>query len=309
MGQADRRMAQGFGASMTRLGRSLRALVKGAVVVYLMVLAILFFMQRSMLYVRTTARPMLNIAALESKREIVCLTTPDGLHLRSWHFRPGRTGAPIVLYLHGNAGDIGNHLPWAKFLIDAGYGVLALEYRGYGGNPGSPTEAGLYDDARGAFAFLQQQGIADRNVVLFGESLGTGVAVEMANEHKVGAVILRSPYTSIADVAAVQLWAFPVRWLVRDRFDTLSKIAGIHAPLMVFHGAADALIPMTLGRHVFDAALEPKTWLAIPAAGHDDVQTPAAEASVLDFLSQLFPAAGAIAVPSIPAPSLGDCGT
>jgi fermentation-respiration switch protein FrsA (DUF1100 family) len=287
--------------------RALRRLLTGVVIVYLMVLAILFLTQRSMLYIRTTERPMLNIAALEPKREIVCLNTPDGLPLRAWYFRSSQAGAPVVLYLHGNAGDIGNHIPWAKFLIDAGYGVLALEYRGYGGNPGSPSEAGLYDDARGAFAFLKQQGIADRNIVLFGESLGSGIAVQMATEHDIGALVLRSPYTSIADVAANQLWYFPVRWLVRDRFDSLSKIAGIHAPLMVFHGESDTLIPMALGRRLFDAAPGPKTWLAVQGTGHNDVQTRAAEHAVLVFLRQAVPiVTGAPA--AVPLPSMADCG-
>jgi len=292
---------------MRKLGRLLRSMLIGAVILYLMVLTILFFMQRSMLYVRTTERPMLNIATLEPKREIVCLNTPDGLPLRAWYFRASTAGAPVVLYLHGNAGDIGNHIPWAKFLIDAGYGVLALEYRGYGGNPGSPTEAGLYDDARSAFAFLKQQGIADSRVVLFGESLGTGIAVQMATEHDIGAMILRSPYTSIPDVAATQLWYFPVRWLVRDRFDSLSKIAGIHAPLMVFHGEADTLIPMALGRRLYDAAPGPKTWLAVPGAGHNDVQTRDAEHAVLVFLRQAVPAVADAPAP-VALPSMADCG-
>jgi fermentation-respiration switch protein FrsA (DUF1100 family) len=289
--------------------RWLRRLLTGAVIVYVMVVAILFFAQRSMLYVRTTERPMLNIAALEAKREIVCIATADGLHLRSWYFPPGRAGAPVVLYLHGNAGDIGNHIPWARFLIDAGYGVLALEYRGYGGNPGSPTEAGLYDDARGALAFLKQQGIADRHIAVYGESLGTGVAVQMATEHDVGAIVLRSPYTSIADVAEIQMPFLLAHWLVRDRFDTLSKIASIHAPLLVFHGDADTLIPMALGRRVFDAAPEPKTWLAIPGVGHNDVQTPAAEKGVLDFLQRVFPTGTVAAAAPSPQPSLAGCGT
>lgn len=289
--------------------RFLARLIKGATIVYLMVLAILFVMQRSMLFVRTTERPMLNIAALEPRREIVCLTTADGLNLRAWYFPAARAGAPVVLSLHGNAGDIGNHIPVSKFLIDAGYGVLALEYRGYGGNPGSPSESGLYDDARAAFAFLQQQGVPDRDVVLFGESLGTGVAVEMATEHQVGAVVLRSPYTSIADVAALELWYLPVRWLVRDRFDALSRIGSIKSPLMVFHGDSDTLIPMALGRQLFDAAPEPKTWLTVPGAGHNDVQTPAAEESVLHFLGGIFPAAAAVAATPPSLPSLAACGS
>jgi fermentation-respiration switch protein FrsA (DUF1100 family) len=307
MGQAETRVRQGFRTVMQKLARLLRSAIVGAGIVYLMVLAILFFTQRSMLYIRTTERPMLNIATLEPKREIVCLNTPDGLPLRAWYFRASQAGAPVVLYLHGNAGDIGNHIPWAKFLIDAGYGVLALEYRGYGGNPGSPSEAGLYDDARGAFAFLKQQGIGDRNVVLFGESLGTGVAVQMATEHDIGAMILRSPYTSIADVAADQLWYFPVRWLVRDRFDSLSNIADIRAPLMIFHGDGDTLIPMTLGRRLFDAAPEPKTWLAVSGTGHNDVQTRAAEHAVLVFLRQAVPVVPGVPAP-IPLPSMADCG-
>jgi fermentation-respiration switch protein FrsA (DUF1100 family) len=291
-----------------KLGRKLLSLLKGAVIVYVMVVGILWFMQREMLFHRSSGAPMLNDPALLPRREIVCLTTADGLNLRSWYFHATRDGAPTVLFLHGNAGDIGNHLPWAKFLIDAGYGVLALEYRGYGGNPGSPSEAGLIDDGRAAFAFLKDQGIADNNVVLFGESLGSGVAVELAAEHPVHAMILRSPYTSIAEVAAIQLPYIPARWLVRDRFEALPKIGLSKAPLFVFHGDADTLIPMALGRQLFDAASEPKTWLTVPGTGHNDVQTPQAEAAVLEFLAKLPPAAP-VAATAATLPAMAACGT
>lgn len=292
---------------MRRLGRFIFSLLKGAVIVYAMVVGILWFMQDTMLYHRSDGAPMLNDPTLLPKREIVCLATADGLHLRSWYFRAARDDRPTVLFLHGNAGDIGNHLPFARFLIDAGYGVLALEYRGYGGNPGSPSEAGLYDDARAAFGFLRSQGIPDANIVLFGESLGTGVAVAMAAEHPVHALILRSPYTSMPDVAARIFWYLPARWLVRDRFDSLAKIGAIHSPLMVFHGDADTLIPMALGRQLFDAAPEPKTWLTVAGAGHNDVQTPEAERAVLDFLAKLPPAPGA-ARAATALPPLAACG-
>jgi fermentation-respiration switch protein FrsA (DUF1100 family) len=291
------------------LKRVVLAVLKGTVIVYLMVTAILFFMQRELLYHRTTEPPMLNDATLVQQREIVCLTTSDGLNLHAWYFPASRADASVVLFLHGNAGDIGNHLPFARFLIDAGYGVLALEYRGYGGNPGSPSETGLTDDARAAFAFLKQQGIPDSRVVLFGESLGTGIAVAMAAEHPVAALVLRSPYTSIPDVAASAFWYLPARWLVRDRFDSLAKIGLNKAPLFVFHGAEDTLIPIWLGRELFDAASEPKAFLAVAGVGHNDVQTPEAERAVLDFLARLPQAAAPVAVVTAALPPMAACGS
>ena len=282
--------------------------VKGLVIVYVMVVGILWFMQDDMLYHRSSGAPMLNDPALLPKREIVCLTTADGLNLRSWYFRAAREDLPTVLFFHGNAGDIGNHLPTAKFLIEAGYGLLAVEYRGYGGNPGSPDERGLIADGRAAFDFLAAQDIPDSHIVLFGESLGTGVAVQLAAEHHVRAMVLRSPYTSIAEVAAIQLPYTMARWLVRDRFDSLAKIGRNKAPLFVFHGFDDTLIPHALGRELFDAAPEPKTWLTIKNAGHNDVQTPEAERAVLDFLAQL-PQAGPIVSTRESVPSLAACGS
>jgi fermentation-respiration switch protein FrsA (DUF1100 family) len=272
---------------MRRPGRVLLSQLKGAVIVYAMVVGILWLMQDSMLYHRTDGAPMLNDPTLLPKREIVCLTTADGLNLRSWYFRAAKADMPTVLFFHGNAGDIGNHLPFAKFLIEAGYGLLAVEYRGYGGNPGKPREAGLIEDGRAAFAFLKAQGVPDSSVVLYGESLGTGIAVALAAEHPVRALMLRSPYTSIADVAALQLPYIPARWLVRDRFDSMARIGGNKAPLFIFHGANDTLIPLALGRELFEAANEPKTWLTIAGVGHNDVQTPQAEQAMLDFLGRL----------------------
>ena len=163
-------------------------------------------------------------------------------------------------------------------------------------------------DGRAAFAFLKAQGVPDSGIVLFGESLGTGIAVQLAAEHQVRAVILRSPYTSIAEVAAIQLPYIPARWLVRDRFDSLSLIGRNKAPLFIFHGANDTLIPIALGREIFDASPEPKTWLAVEGVGHNDVQTPEAERAVLDFLAQLPPVPPTAATP-VTLPPIAACGT
>jgi fermentation-respiration switch protein FrsA (DUF1100 family) len=293
---------------MRKLRRFFFSALKGTVIVYAMVVGILWFMQDTMLYHRSAGAPMLNDPMLLPKREIVCLTTADGLNLRSWYFKPARADLPTVVFFHGNAGDIGNHLPFAKFLIEAGYGLLALEYRGYGGNPGTPREAGLIADGRAALAFLNVQGVPDSGIVLYGESLGTGIAVQLAAEHQVRALILRSPYTSIAEVAAIQLPYIPARWLVRDRFDSLAKIRLSKAPLFIFHGANDALIPIALGRQLFEAAPEPKTWLTIESVGHNDVQTPEAEHAMLDFLAQLPPDAPSL-VTEVAPPPIAACGT
>jgi fermentation-respiration switch protein FrsA (DUF1100 family) len=293
---------------MRKLRRFFFSALKGTVIVYAMVVGILWFMQDTMLYHRSAGAPMLNDPMLLPKREIVCLTTADGLNLRSWYFKPARADLPTVVFFHGNAGDIGNHLPFAKFLIEAGYGLLALEYRGYGGNPGTPREAGLIADGRAALAFLNVQGVPDSGIVLYGESLGTGIAVQLAAEHQVRALILRSPYTSIAEVAAIQLPYIPARWLVRDRFDSLAKIRLSKAPLFIFHGANDALIPIALGRQLFEAAPEPKTWLTIEGVGHNDVQTPEAEHAMLDFLAQLPPDAPSL-VTEVAPPPIAACGT
>jgi uncharacterized protein len=297
---------------MRKLRRFIFSVLKGAVIVYAMVVGILWFMQDTMLYHRSAGAPMLNDPALLPKREIVCLTTADGLNLRSWYFKPARAEMPTVVFFHGNAGDIGNHLPFAKFLIEAGYGLLALEYRGYGGNPGTPREAGLVADGRAALAFLKDQGVPDSGIVLYGESLGTGIAVQLAAERPVRALILRSPYTSIAEVAAIQLPYIPARWLVRDRFDSLGVIGLSKAPLFIFHGAHDTLIPLALGRVLFEAAAEPKTWLTVEGVGHNDVQTPEAERAMLDFLAHLppmVPPATPSPVTSVTPPPIAACGT
>jgi uncharacterized protein len=149
-----------------------------------------------------------------------------------------------------------------------GYGVLMLEYRGYGGNPGAPTEAGLYDDARAGLDFLQHQAITANRLVLYGESLGSGIAVQIAAGQRVAALILESPFTSVAAVAQYHYPYVPAARLIWDRYDSLSRISRVRAPILILRGDRDAVVPAPFSETLFDAAPKPKESWSAPDAGH-----------------------------------------
>jgi fermentation-respiration switch protein FrsA (DUF1100 family) len=238
-------------------------------IAYLAVLASLYVFQRHLLYFPDRSRPLLGLLAPLGVREIG-ITTADGLSLVSWYLPP-REDRPVLAYFHGNGGNIGHRADRLRRFAQEGYGVLMLEYRGYGGNPGTPTETGLNADARASLDFLEREGIAADRLVLYGESLGTGVAVHIAAQRRVAAVILESPFTSIAAVAQYHYPFVPAAMLVWDCFDSLSSIGRITAPLLVLRGGRDAVVPVRFGQALFDAAPEPKqSWLA-PDAGHEDL--------------------------------------
>jgi fermentation-respiration switch protein FrsA (DUF1100 family) len=232
--------------------------------------ACLVAFQRRVLFLPDTTRPDLARAGVPGVREIT-VTTADGISLLAWYMPPAAVDAKVVLYLHGNAGHIGHRAYRLEPMRRLGWGVLLLEYRGYGGNPGSPSETGLVADARAGWDMLRTMGFPPSRILLWGESLGSGVAVRLAVERDVAAVLLEAPYTSITDMARKQFWFVPVRWLLFDRFDTLGAIGGVRAPVLVMHGARDRIIPVAMGRAVHAAAPEPKQLWIAPDAGHVDL--------------------------------------
>lgn len=207
--------------------------------------------------------------------------TADGLDLTAWR-RPGEANKPTIVLFHGNAQDASWRIDIAAQAARHGYGIVLATYRGFGGNPGAPSEDGLYADAR---ATLDAAGPGP--FVLWGESLGTGVAVMMAAERRVLGVILQSPYTSVAERAGEMMRWLPARALVKDRFDSIARIASIDAPLLIVHGARDTLIPIDHGRALFAAAKPPKTLLELPDRGHSEMHGPEFEAGVRKFLESL----------------------
>jgi fermentation-respiration switch protein FrsA (DUF1100 family) len=239
-------------------------------------------LQDQFVYFPDTERPSLAALRLPSVREVQ-LKTADGLTLLAW-WLPPQGDAPVIVYCHGNGGNIAYRGERLHFFASAGLGALMLEYRGYGGNPGHPSEDGLHADARAALAFLDEAGIAPERRVLYGESLGTGVAVKMATEQAVGALVLEAPYTTLAEVGAAHFPGFLVRLILRDRFDSLSRIGAVKAPLLVLHGERDEVIPVALGRALFAAANEPKDlWLA-PQGNHNDLRQFGGLEKVAEFL-------------------------
>ena len=199
---------------------------------------------------------------------LVRYETADGIRLAGAHFAPASPDRPVVLYFHGNAEAAAQNLPLAMELHARGFGVFLAEYRGYGGLAGSPSEKGLYADGEAALAELGRLGVAPARVVLVGRSLGSGVAVELATRHTVAAVVLVSAYTSIVDMGRTV--AGPLAPLViRDRFDSISKIGRIASPLFLLHGTRDDVVPVEMGRRLAAARLGAR-FVEVPEATHND---------------------------------------
>ncbi|RMD63418.1 MAG: alpha/beta hydrolase [Alphaproteobacteria bacterium] len=237
---------------------------------YLVLTGAMFLMQRAFLYPGGGGEPDIASAGVAGLREVVT-TTADGLRLVHWYRPPPAPDAPVVVVFHGNAGHLGDRVPKLASLLEAGFGMMFVGYRGFGSNPGRPTEDDLSADARLVLDWLGDQGIPAERLVLYGESLGTGVAVKMAAERPVAAVVLEAPYTSIADVAQSHYWFLPARWLLLDKWNSLGRIVAIDTPLLVLHGARDRTVPLRFGERLFATAREPKEMLVIPEAAHTDL--------------------------------------
>jgi fermentation-respiration switch protein FrsA (DUF1100 family) len=232
-------------------------------------LALLFFKQRSVLFpIPTTARTTPDAAGFPQAEEHV-LTTADGEKVLVWHVQ-AKPGRPVILYFHGNGDFLAGFFGRFRALIADGIGIVALSYRGYAGSSGQPSEYGLLQDAAAAYAFTTARYGADR-IVVWGFSLGTGVAVALAADQPVGKLILEAPYTSLVDVAASAFPIFPVRLAMRDPFYSDRRIARVKAPMLVMHGMRDATIPIGFGERLFALAHEPKTLVRFPGGGHNDL--------------------------------------
>jgi fermentation-respiration switch protein FrsA (DUF1100 family) len=240
--------------------------------VYVLVVAVVFTVQRKLIYLPSASLHLAREEALPEAKDVV-LTTADGLRLGAWLVEgpPGEGPRTAILVFDGNAGDRSLRAPLARALAATGASVLLFDYRGYGGNPGAPSEEGLRADARAARDYVDRlPGHGDARIVYFGESLGTAVALALATERPPDALILRSPFPALADVAAVHYPYLPVRLLLRDRFDCLAAARALPCPALVLAGSADRVIPERLSRELLEALAGPKCYVQVPGADHND---------------------------------------
>lgn len=260
--------------------RWLAGLLAIAAIAYIAVAALLYFQQGRFIY----PAPQ-QIAALPNGFAEARLTTADGLSLRAV-YKPASAGMATAVYFHGNGGTLTGSAAATSRLVAQGYGALLVEYRGYGGNPGTPSEEGFYQDGRAAIGFLAKQGIAADQVILIGNSVGSGPAMQLAMEIQPKALIIAAAFTSLPDAAADAIWWLPVSLLMRDRFDNAAKISELTVPVLIQHGRQDSLIAHSHGERLAQLAPD-ATFETYEIAGHEVIFTPQAQISQIKWLNTL----------------------
>ncbi|SLN76889.1 alpha/beta hydrolase [Oceanibacterium hippocampi] len=252
--------------------------------VYAVAAGLVWHFQRELLYgsgdpvAENIAPPGLNA---------VRFITEDGLTLYGW-FKPPGEAKEIVVFFHGAQQSVADQWLRAQPLLTQGYGALLVEFRGYGGNPGDPSESGILLDARAALNYVLASGINPSRIVLFGRAMGADVAVSTALKTEVGALVLETPFTSFADYWTARFPWLPFGFLLKDRFATIEKIGRVKAPILILHGGRDPHVPIAQGRAVFEAAPAKKEAFFVDDAGDAELFDRGATEAVLDFLERVM---------------------
>jgi fermentation-respiration switch protein FrsA (DUF1100 family) len=252
---------------------------------YVALVAFMYASQRVILYPGAGSAP----PPTSAWGEVVTIATPDGETLHALHSR-AEVGKPSVLFFLGNADRVDSYAFLARALAERGLGLLAIAYRGYPGSTGSPSEAGLLTDGLAAFDWLAAQG--DGGIVLLGQSLGSGVAVNTAAERPAEGVVLVSAYLSVLSVAQAQYPFLPVAPLIRDPFRSDLRIAKVNQPKLFVHGRNDTVIPLASGEALYGMAADPKRMLIDEASGHNDIWNDALTAEIVRFVEETAASAG-----------------
>lgn len=253
---------------------------------YLGIVIVTYFGQRYLQYSPDRSTPGKPTDNDGREMQELRVRTEDGLDLLAWFAPPKKKGERIIVLFHGNAGHIGHRAYKIRQFIDAGYGVYLCEYRGFGGNRGSISEDGLYKDARSALRWLDTHGYPPSQWIIYGESLGSGPAVQMAVEFQPKTLILEAAFSSALDVGKELYFWLPVDYLIKDKFDNISKIKDVRSNLLMIHGDEDEVIPYRLAQKLYDAANHPKQLVIIDDGHHNDLYEHYAGDIVLKWLRE-----------------------
>ncbi|RKX71533.1 alpha/beta hydrolase [candidate division WOR-3 bacterium] len=239
-------------------------------VIYLAIGVYLYFTQERLVYfpnfpTRAITRTPEDIGV---QYEDVWITTEDGIRLHGW-FIPGQSDRPVLLFCHGNAGNISHRLDAIRIFHELGVSVLIFDYRGYGQSGGSPSELGTYQDGEAVWEYLRRRGFSADQIIIYGRSLGGGIATELARRRNPAALILEATFTSIPDLGQKLYPYLPIRLFARIRYDNLKKLKGINVPVLIIHSQDDELVPIEHGKKLYAAAPEPKQFVVL-RGGHDD---------------------------------------
>jgi len=226
------------------------------VAIYLIFLIFLFFYQRNLLYLPDEN----NYSGdnLEVKIEKVSIQTADNINLLGWFHKKDLKKYKTIVYFHGNAGKLENRIHKLNHFKDMNVNFLIIAWRGFSGNKGKPSEEGLYTDGRSAINWLKEKGLKEEDIIIYGESLGTGIATEITQNKKFAGLILETPFTSMIEAAKNFYPYIPVGLILKDKYENNEKIKNINVPVLVMHGEADQIVPFWMGKKIFNLAKEPK---------------------------------------------------
>ena len=251
---------------------------------YLFIGLFLFLIQRRMIFNVSDKPRRPEEYGLQGIKEVF-INTPDNFSLLAWFHKP-KYNKPILIYFHGNSFNIGERANKIERYIKHDWGILLLAWRGYSGNQGNPTENNLYIDGQAAINWVQKKtNYINNNIILYGESLGCGVAVELGIKYKFKSIILESPFTSIGDIGQRRYPIYPAKLFTRDKFDNLSKIDKLLSPLLIIHGKKDEIIPYKHSLLLYEKAKKPKKHVCVDEAMHNNLYNYDIEKDVINFNS------------------------
>ena len=230
--------------------------VSSIIIAYIVVIIFVYFYQRNLLY--HPSENNYQNDTIQFNHQEIFIKVNDEIKLKSWIINKDLKNFKTLVFFHGNAGDLSNRIYKLNELDKLNINILLISWRGFSGNEGYPTEKNLYEDAEAAIKWLNKKKVSNSQIILYGESLGTGVAVEIASKNNFNSIILESPFTSIENSAKIYYPYLPVRFLLKDRYDSISKIKKINSPILIMHGRKDDIVPFFMGKKLFEKANSPK---------------------------------------------------